>query len=138
MPIACGSFVEYCKDTVEIKNLFVKEGYRNQGLGNTIVKKLEEESKNRGYDFIILETNIHMPIAISFYSKLNYNLIENYPPFVGNELYVCMKKKNCDILHYYCNLIHFIYSLIFNLINLVKLIINLFSLIISLLNLILF
>lgn len=93
LPIACGSFVEYCKDTVELKNLYVKEDYRNQGLGNTIVKKLEEESKIEGYDFIILETNIHMPIAISFYSKLNYNLIENYPPFVGNELCVCMKKK---------------------------------------------
>ncbi|MBF4469506.1 MAG: GNAT family N-acetyltransferase [Methanobrevibacter arboriphilus] len=93
LPIACGSFVEYCKDTVELKNLYVKEDYRNHGLGSIIVKKLEEESKIEGYDFIILETNIHMPIAISFYSKLNYNLIENYPPFVGNELCVCMKKK---------------------------------------------
>jgi len=93
LPIGCGSFVEYSNDTVELKNLYVKKSYRNQGLGSIIVKKLEEEIKNREYNFIILETNIHMPIAISFYSKLGYNLIENYPPFSDNDICICMKKN---------------------------------------------
>ncbi|KZX14816.1 acetyltransferase [Methanobrevibacter cuticularis] len=91
--IACGAFKEYSKDIVEFNRIYVKEDYQRKGIGLGIVKELEKIAKKRGYYFAILETNIHMPQAIVFYDKLNYNLIENYEPFKNNNNCVCMKKK---------------------------------------------
>jgi GNAT superfamily N-acetyltransferase len=92
-PIACGAFKEYSHKTIELKRIFVKEKYQKQGIGKILLKKLEYKAKERGYEFAILETNINMPIAIGFYSELNYNLIENFPPYTGNSACICMRKK---------------------------------------------
>ncbi|KZX10767.1 GNAT family N-acetyltransferase [Methanobrevibacter curvatus] len=91
--IGCGAFREYSMDTVELKRVYVKEEYRNNKIGQKIVLELERIAKEKGYKFIVLETNINMPEAIRFYDKLKYLLIENYDPFIGISSCVCMKKR---------------------------------------------
>lgn len=55
-PLACGAFKEFDKNAVEIKRVFVKKEFRQQGLSKMIMNKLEELAKPAGYDYAVLET----------------------------------------------------------------------------------
>ncbi len=92
-PVACGAFKEYDSDAIEMKRIFVKKEYRNQGLAWLLVKKLEEIAKEKGYKHAVLETGIKQPEAVGLYKKLGYERIQNYSPYTGNSNSVCMKKE---------------------------------------------
>jgi len=92
-PIACGSFKEYSKDTVEIKRVFVKKPYRKQGLATSIMEKLENEAKNRGYGFSILVTGAHNSSSQVLYKKLDYEIIEGFGFFKRDSEAICYKKR---------------------------------------------
>ena len=72
LPIACGAIKEYDQGTMEIKRMFVRPGYRNQGLASLILKSLELWCQELHYTQCILETGINQPEAIRLYEKNNY------------------------------------------------------------------
>jgi GNAT superfamily N-acetyltransferase len=92
-PIACGSFKEFSKDTVEIKRVFVKQPYRNNGLATFIMGKLEKEAKMRAYDFSILMTGINNIFSQLLYKKLDYKEVEGFGIFKEDPDSVTMRKK---------------------------------------------
>jgi GNAT superfamily N-acetyltransferase len=92
-PIACGSFKEFSRDTVEIKRVFVKKTYRNNGLAIFIMEKLEEEAKKQNYDFCILVTGITNLSSRSLYKKLNYDLIEGFGFFKDDSNAISFRKE---------------------------------------------
>jgi putative acetyltransferase len=92
-PIACGSFKEISDNIVEIKRVFVKPLYRNNGLGTFIMENLEKEAKNRDYDYSVLITGINNFSSQSLYKNLGYNLIEGFGIFKGDPDSLCFKKK---------------------------------------------
>lgn len=91
-PVGCGAFKPYDAIAAEIKRIFVKEEYRQQGLAQLIVNRLEAMLKEKGYTAAVLETGRKQPEAVSFYTKMGYRIIENYPPYVGNPNSLCMRK----------------------------------------------
>ena len=91
--VACGCFKEKETTTIEIKRMFVKKNYRGMGISKLVLAELESWSIELGYTYAILETSIHFDTAIKLYQTNGYHVIENYPPYVGLEESVCMKKK---------------------------------------------
>lgn len=92
-PVACGCIKPLSKYSCELKRMFVKRGFRRQGIAASILEKLRTEAKRRGYRKILLETGPFQPEAINLYKKFGfeetgpfgrYKVIENSVFFVKN------------------------------------------------------
>lgn len=92
-PIACGSFKELFNDTVEIKRVYVKKPYRNNGLATFIMEKLEKEAKKQNYDFSVLVTGVNNFSSQVLYKKLGYDLFEGFGIYKGDSDVICYKKR---------------------------------------------
>lgn len=92
LPIACGAIKEYDQGTMEIKRMFVRPNYRNQGLASLILISLELWCQELHYTQCILETGINQPEAIRLYEKNNYTKIPNYGPYINVENSLCFLK----------------------------------------------
>ncbi len=92
-PVGSGSFKEFDSDSVELKRMFVKKDYRGSGAATQILSELENWAEELGYLKMVLETGIGQPDAIKFYEKSGYSTIENFEPYVGMPLSICMSKK---------------------------------------------
>ena len=90
--IGCGAIKMYDEQTMEIKRMFVKEGYRNQGLAAKILLQLEDWAKDLSFKKCILETGNNQPEAIRLYQKCNYKIIPNYGQYEGLETSFCFEK----------------------------------------------
>ncbi|SDN33531.1 GNAT family N-acetyltransferase [Acetanaerobacterium elongatum] len=70
-------------DICEMKRLYVRETYRNAGLGKRLVKAVIASAKNAGYKYIRLDTLSSMKAAQRLYLSLGFYDIE---PYVYNPL----------------------------------------------------
>ncbi|BBO66614.1 N-acetyltransferase [Desulfosarcina alkanivorans] len=92
IPMAIGCFKQLDKDIIEIKRMYVSTLQRKKGFALKILSELEKWAKELGYSTAVLETGKKQPEAISLYKKANYEVTDNYGPYVGIENSVCMKK----------------------------------------------
>jgi len=53
---------------------------------------LEKWAKELGYKKVILETGDQLSEAINLYQKHQYEITDNYGPYIGMKESVCMKK----------------------------------------------
>jgi len=97
LPAACGAFKEFDAKTAELKRMFVVQENRRQGLARMIIGKLEELAKDRGYQYMVLETGKKQIEAINLYKYCGYNIISNYGPYIDNDNSICMKKELSNI-----------------------------------------
>lgn len=91
-PAGCGAFKEVDQKSVEIKRMFVRPEYRNQGLGFGILKELELWASELKYQAAILETGKKQPEAISLYQKAGYRIMKNFGQYEHVENSVCLTK----------------------------------------------
>lgn len=96
-PIGCGAYKQYSADTMEIKRVYVKPEFRNQGIAQHIMKAIETYGLQKGYSQVLLETGVKQLAAVSSYAKRGYAVCEAYEPYVGNPNSICMTKtlKRC-------------------------------------------
>lgn len=92
-PVACGCFKKYNEKSVELKRMFVLPEVRGLGLAQLVIKELEAEAKNQGFEVLILETLYKQIEAINLYQKTGFKIVENYEPYVGLVNSVCMSKS---------------------------------------------
>jgi GNAT superfamily N-acetyltransferase len=92
LPVACGCFKEFYRNTIEIKRMFVQKAYRRKGFSKKIIDALERWAMEKGYQYAVLETSIHFAAARNLYQTNGYNIITNYPPYENLLESVCMKK----------------------------------------------
>ncbi|PDS25056.1 GNAT family N-acetyltransferase [Flavobacterium branchiophilum] len=92
-PVACGCFKKYNSNTMEIKRMYVRPEARGKGLAVTILDALENWGVSLGFEYAVLETLHKQLAAIQLYQKMGFQITENYEPYVGNALSVCMKKQ---------------------------------------------
>ncbi|MGV1011402.1 MAG: GNAT family N-acetyltransferase [Flavobacterium sp.] len=90
--IGCGAFKEYETEIAEIKRMFTLPEHRGKGIAKAILSELENWAKEIKYSFSILETGYLQVDAIHLYTKLGYEVIENFGQYIGVENSVCMKK----------------------------------------------
>lgn len=91
--IGCGAFKAYNAQTAEIKRMFTLPEYRGKGVAKSIMKALENWAKEENYTNTILETGYLQKDAIALYTKLKYEVIENFGQYAGIETSICMKKS---------------------------------------------
>lgn len=92
LPVACGCFKKIDNTTVEIKRMFVLPAYRRRGFSSQILGELEAWAVKCSFAHAQLETGKAQPEAIALYTKIGYEVIPNYAPYVGMENSVCMHK----------------------------------------------
>jgi ribosomal protein S18 acetylase RimI-like enzyme len=73
--------------------MFVRPTHRGYGIGRTILRRLEDEARQRGFAFAVLETGNRQPEAIALYERSGYERIEPFGPYIGSERSVCFRKK---------------------------------------------
>jgi putative acetyltransferase len=88
----CGAYRPYDRDTVEIKRMFVRPAHRGHRIGRAILRRLEDEARQRGFRFAALETGNRQPEAIALYEASGYGRIEPFGPYIGCERSVCLRK----------------------------------------------
>ncbi|QOG03713.1 GNAT family N-acetyltransferase [Flavobacterium sp. MDT1-60] len=91
--VGCGCFKKYNQNTAELKRMFVSPEARGLGVAQLIIKELENEAKNQGFETMILETLYKQIEAINLYQKVGFEIVENYEPYEGLTNSVCMSKS---------------------------------------------
>lgn len=66
--------VQFILDEANITNIVVKKDIRNQGIGNLLLNKLIDFSKQNNMSNITLEVNENNQYAIKLYNKFNFNI----------------------------------------------------------------
>lgn len=92
-PVTSGCFKKYNNDTVELKRMFVLPEARGLGLAQLVIKELETEAKNQGFQTMVLETLYKQVEAIGLYQKVGFTIVDNYEPYVGLSNSICMSKS---------------------------------------------
>lgn len=93
IPVGCASFKKYDEECAEVKRVFIKQEYRGKGISNILMKLLENEAKEQGYRYLILESGEPLIAAMALYRKIGYEVIPNYGQYKDMPYSVCMKKK---------------------------------------------
>lgn len=92
-PIACASYKLFDKDSIEIKRVYVKRRYRRKGIAYKMVKQLEKLAIEENFKYSVIETGSENEAAINLYKKLDYEIIDNFGQFEGDDMCLCMKKE---------------------------------------------
>ena len=90
--IACGGFKPYDANTAEIKRVLTRPAHRGRGHARAVMAALEEHAAAKGYTRLILETGRLMAPAISLYTALGFQIIENYGQYRNLPDSVCFAK----------------------------------------------
>jgi len=93
IPIGCGCYRLIENDKVEVKRIYVCKTFRGRGISKMILQELEKWALEEGFKTAVLETGKKQLEAINLYIKSNYFQIENFSPYIGNEMSVCMRKE---------------------------------------------
>lgn len=92
-PVGCGCFRVASDDgIVEMKRMYVKDEARGKGIAKAVLSELEKWAKDEGNRRAILETGTGQPEAIALYTRVGYDRIANYDPYIGSDESVCMGK----------------------------------------------
>ena len=66
-------------DVCEMKRLFVRDGFRGEGIGNLLIEKLISDARDIGYSKMRLDTYpAKMGKAVSLYESHGFSVIESY------------------------------------------------------------
>jgi GNAT superfamily N-acetyltransferase len=79
-PVACGGFRSVARDLAEIKRIYVRPEHRGRGLARALLATLEAEARRRGFERVILETQLRQPEAIELYRTSGYGQVEPLAP----------------------------------------------------------
>ncbi|MGB8326252.1 MAG: GNAT family N-acetyltransferase [Steroidobacteraceae bacterium] len=93
--VACGA-VKFMDDDgryVEVKRVFVPQGYRGRGLAQAIMAHLEAHALRQGVTVARLETGVRQPEALRLYEKLGYTYREPFGRYRVDPLSVFMEKR---------------------------------------------
>ncbi len=93
VPAACGALRPMEDGAVEVKRMYVRDGYRGRGLGRAMLAALEAIAAHRGYAIIRLETADQQPEAIALYESSGYHPIPCYGAHQGDPRSRCFEKQ---------------------------------------------
>lgn len=76
--------IDIIYEKAEIEYIYVKKEYRRQNIATQLLKKMEQELKNKKVKSITLEVNVNNLSAIRFYEKNNFKKIHIRKQYYGN------------------------------------------------------
>jgi GNAT superfamily N-acetyltransferase len=90
--IGCGAFKAYNTQTVEIKRMYTLPQYRGRGVAKSIMAAIENWANEEHFSLAILETGYLQKEAIALYTKIGYEVTNNFGQYDGVATSVCMQK----------------------------------------------
>lgn len=67
-------YLDYkCPQSGEITELIITNRVRNQGIGNLLMKKMEDYFKSIGCEYVFIDVFAYNKSALKFYEKNNYH-----------------------------------------------------------------
>lgn len=90
--VACGALRPMEDGAIEVKRMYVREGYRRRGFARAMLNALEQIAEQRGYGMIRLETGKNQPEAITLYESAGYRRIPCYGAYAGDPISRCFEK----------------------------------------------
>jgi putative acetyltransferase len=93
LPVGCGAIKEFDDRTMEVKRMYVVPECRNKGVATSILRELENWTRELGYERCILETGKGQPEAIALYGRNGYRMIPNYGQYTNVDNSVCFEKR---------------------------------------------
>ena len=78
LPVGCGGVQELTGATGEIKRMWVDPAWRGAGLGSRLLRHLETEAMELGYQTVRLDSNGTLIEAITLYERAGYHRIARY------------------------------------------------------------
>lgn len=76
----CGG-VQFFSGFGELKRMFVRGAFRGRGLGQVMLRHLEDHARSENCAKLRLETGIHQGDAIQFYERAGFARIPPFPPY---------------------------------------------------------
>jgi putative acetyltransferase len=94
-PVGCGAvrpLPEGAPEIAEIKRMYVAPEARRSGVARSILGRLEDWARTRGYRLARLETGLRQPGAIHLYETAGYFRIPAYGQHAADPLAACFEK----------------------------------------------
>ena len=91
-PVGCGAIKPFSSEAMEIKRMYVENGYRGKGIASKILAELESWAKDLSYKKCVLETGTKQQDALRLYTRKGYVRITNYGQYAGFENSLCFEK----------------------------------------------
>ena len=66
---------------------------KGRGISNKLMELLEKVAREKGYQYLILESGEPLVAAMALYRKKGYKVIPNYGQYKDMPDSICMKKK---------------------------------------------
>ena len=73
--VGTGSLMPETARVGRIARMHTASAHRRHGIGTMILKELEHRARERGFDELVLETNVDWDDVIAFYSSNGYDEI---------------------------------------------------------------
>jgi len=89
-PVAAARYRMYDENTAKLQRIAVLSSHRGHGLGNKIIRFMEEEIHERGIGAIVLDAQVY---AEPFYHKLGYVTVSEEQFLDAGIWHVRMKKE---------------------------------------------
>ena len=92
-PIGCAALVDLGGGSAELKRMFVRTRFRNQGIARQLLAAIEQQARDLGYTEIRLETGTRQPEAVGLYESSGYTSIPRYGQYTEDPNSVCYAKS---------------------------------------------
>lgn len=91
VPAGCAALRKYSEKEIEVKRVFVREGYRKNGVASGIMRRLIAYAAENEYDKLLLETGEFLKESVRLYTDFGFHRIPNYGVYAGIEESLCME-----------------------------------------------
>ena len=88
--VATGRLIMKGQGAGTLSRIVVLKHYRRRELGKAVVKKLEDEARRRGLNYLSLQPHVHLE---EFYGKLGYHTIPGEHSSVAGHPLITMEKS---------------------------------------------
>lgn len=76
----------------ELKRMYVRPGFRGQGIGLALLEHFAAYARQRGVSLLRLETGIHQTEAIRLYEGWGFTRIPPFGPYFEDPVSICYEK----------------------------------------------
>ncbi len=76
--VGCVALRRHDARTCEMKRMYVKPEHRGRGVGRALGERIIHEAKRKGYQSMVLDTEVSLKTAQQLYDSLGFKLIQKY------------------------------------------------------------